>query len=35
MKGSQVLKTETINIEDVEGSVSEQEVYQKMIQRLR
>lgn len=35
MKGSDVLKTEAIVVDDPDGIISEQEVYQKMIQKLR
>lgn len=34
MKGSIILKTETITVEDDNGSVSEQDVYQQMIRRM-
>ena len=35
IKGSDVLKTETIEVDDENGIVNEQEVYQKMIQKLK
>lgn len=35
MKGSDVLKTETIDVDDDRGIINEQEVYLKMIQRLK
>lgn len=34
MKGSTILKTETITVDDDNGSVSEQDVYQQMIRRM-
>lgn len=34
IKGSDVLKTETILVEDDNGAVSEQEIYQKMVQKM-
>ena len=35
LKGSEVLKTEIIDVEDDGGAISEQEIYQKMIQKIR
>lgn len=35
LKGSDVLKTETIDVEEEGGAISEQEIYQKMIQKIR
>lgn len=34
LKGTEVLKTEMIEVDDSEGDISEQEVYRKMIQRV-
>lgn len=35
LKGSDVLKTEIIDVEEDGGAISEQEIYQKMIQKIR
>lgn len=35
VKGSDVLKTENIEVDEEDGAINEQEVYQKMIQKLR
>lgn len=35
LKGSDVLKTEIVDVEDDGGAISEQEIYQKMIQKIR